>query len=99
MNNTQPNQNEIKKKGVQVNPSRDISYSDKEKDFSGEFGGEGEEINPSELDSSEVDLDRGGDEFSGGQEEGQPSEPGQPGQPDQKMSSDLGGDKSRIHKQ
>jgi hypothetical protein len=35
--NTQQNQNEIKKKGVQVNPSRDVNYEEKEKDFSGEF--------------------------------------------------------------
>ncbi len=89
--NTQQNQNEIKKKGIQVNPSRDVKYDEKEKDFSGEFGEQGEqideksdeEINPAELDNSEVELDRGGVEFGGGQEEGQPSDPGKPGQPDQ----------------
>ena len=83
--NTQQNQNEIKKKGVQVNPSRDLKYDEKEKDFSAEFGEQveaaGEEINPSELDSSEVEL---------GQEEGQPSKP------EQSMSGDLGGDISKI---
>lgn len=93
--NTQPNQNEVKKKGVLTNPSRDVKYEDQK------FGeqideGAGEEINPSELDNSEVELDRGGVEFGGGQEEGKPSEPGQPDQPDQKMSSDLGGDISKI---
>jgi len=92
--NTQQNQNDIQKKGVKVNPSRDIKYDEKEKDFSGEFGqqideGAGEEINPAELDDSEVDLDRGGVEFDGGQEEEQPS-------PDKGMSSDLGGDISQT---
>lgn len=102
--NTQQNQKENKKKGVQVNPSRDVKYDDKEKDFSGEFGQQnnedsGEEINPSELDNTEVDLDRGGAEFGGGQEEGQPSEPGKPGEPNQNgMSADLGGDVSKISK-
>lgn len=85
--NTQQNQNEIKKKGVQINPSRDVDYDDKEKDFSGEFGEQidenaNEEINPSELDKSEVELDRGGAEFSGGNES--------------KLTPDLGGDKSRT---
>ncbi len=70
--NTQQNQNEPKKKGVQVNPSRDVDHAGKEKKLSQE--GEqidenaGEEINPSELDNSEVELDRGGVEFSGGNE-------------------------------
>ncbi len=97
--NTQPNQNELnefkKKKGVQVNPSRDVDYDDKEKDFSGEFGeqideGAGEEVNPSELDNSEVELDRGGVEFGGGQEQ-QEVKPNE-----QKMASDLGGDKTQT---
>jgi hypothetical protein len=69
--NTQQNQNEIKKSGVKPNPSRDVNYDDKEKDFSGEFGEQidenaSEEVNPSELDKGEVELDRGGVEFSGG---------------------------------
>ncbi len=106
--NTQQNQNEIKKKGVQVNPSRDVKYDEKEKDFSGEFGeqideGAGEDVNPSELDKSEVELDRGGVEFGGGQEQGQPSEPGKPGKPAQdtekQMSGDLGGDVSQVSNQ
>ncbi|MES2527465.1 MAG: hypothetical protein V4598_10275 [Bdellovibrionota bacterium] len=97
--NTQPNQNELnefkKKKAVEVNPSRDLNYDDKEKDFSGEFGEQideeaSEEINPSELDNSEVDLDRGGVEFSGGKEnqEVKPNE--------QKLTGDLGGDKTKT---
>lgn len=104
--NTQQNQNEIKKKGVQVNPSRDLKYDDKEKSFSGEFGEQteasGEEINPSELDHSEVDLDRGGVEFGGAQKEGEPGQPNQDEQqsasPDVGMSSDLGGDISEKQK-
>jgi hypothetical protein len=104
--NTQQNQNEIKKKEIQVNPSRDVKYDEKEKDFSGEFGEQideksDEEVNPAELDNSEVELDRGGVEFGGGQEQGQPSEPGKPGQPAQDaqgMSSDLGGDVSQVSK-
>ena len=64
----------MKKKGVQVNPSRDVDYGDKEKKLSGGEGGQidenaPEEINPSELDNSEVELDRGGVEFGGGQEQ------------------------------
>ncbi|MFL5784747.1 MAG: hypothetical protein ACJ76H_09075, partial [Bacteriovoracaceae bacterium] len=72
--NTQQNQNEIKKSGIKPNPSRDVKYDDKEKDFSGEFGEQidekaGEEVDASELDKSEVELDRGGVEFSGGKEQ------------------------------
>ena len=81
---TQQNQNDIQKKGVKPNPSRDMKYS--------ELGEE--EINPSELDNTEVDLDRGGAEFGGGEEEGQPSGP-----PDEGMSSDLGGEVSKISRQ
>ena len=75
--NTQQNQNKVKKKGVQVNPSRDVDYGEKKKKLSGEEAGKEvdqidknarEEINPSELDKSEVELDRGGVEFSGGNE-------------------------------
>jgi hypothetical protein len=75
--NTQQNQNKVKKKGVQVNPSRDVDYREKKKKLSGEEAGKKvdqidknarEEINPSELDKSEVELDRGGVEFSGGNE-------------------------------
>lgn len=90
--NTQQNQNEIKKKGVQVNPSRDIKYDQKEKDFSGEFGEQdqveagGEEVNPSELDNTEVDLDRGSAEFSGGNEQKQESS-GDPGAFDQAVKN------------
>lgn len=98
--NTQQKQDEIKKNGVQINPSRDLKYDEKEKDFSGEFGeqideGASEEINPSELDNSEVELDRGGVEFGGGKE-GQ--EQGTPAKPEQGMSGDLGGDVSKIDK-
>ena len=114
--NTQQNQNEIKKKGVQVNPSRDIDYDQKEKDFTGEFDGEqlessGQEVNPGEIDKTEVDLDRGGKEFSGGEENrgssdafdtavknagSKGSAQGYEGNsPDVGMSSDLGGDISK----
>ena len=75
--NTQQNQNEIKKKNVQVNPSRDKKYDEKKenekKDFSAEGGEQtvkgNEEVNPSELDQTEVDLDRGSSEFGGGGEQ------------------------------
>jgi hypothetical protein len=100
--NTQQNQNEIKKKGVQVNPSRDVNYEEKEKDFSGEFETQdedveasGEDVNPSELDKSEV-------EYGQEQKQARPSEPGKPGKPQdtqKEMSSDLGGDISQISNQ
>lgn len=61
--NTQPNQNETKKKGVQVNPSRDVKYSAQTNEESTE------EINPSELDQSEVELDRTDVEFEGGEQQ------------------------------
>lgn len=69
--NNQQNQNEINKKGIKVNPSRDVDYGDKEKER--KLAGEGEqidqesdeEVNPSKLDTEEVNLDRGGVEFSG----------------------------------
>ncbi len=85
--NTQQNQNEIKKTGVKINPSRDVDYDEKEKKLSNEEGEQidedaNEEINPSELDNSEVELDRGGVEFSGGNES--------------KVTPDLGGDQSKI---
>jgi hypothetical protein len=94
--NNQQNQNELPKKGVQPNPSRDIKYDEKEKDFSGEFSDEGEqldadpgdEVNPSKLDVDEVELDRGGVEFSGGDKK-----------PEAQMSSDLGGDVSQVSNQ
>ncbi len=95
--NNQQNQNELNKKGVQPNPSRDIQYDQKEKAFSGEFGEQdkieketSEEINPSKLDNEEVDLDRGGLEFGGGAENDDQKVD------EQDMSSDLGGDNSKI---
>ncbi len=90
MNNQQnqnQNQNELNKKNVQVNPSRDADYGDKDKDFSVESGEQideeaNEEVNPSKLDTKEVDLDRGGVEFSGGGKKAD----------ERGMSSDLGRD-------
>lgn len=83
--NTQQNQNEVKKKGVQVNPSRDIKYEDREKDFSGEFGEQiesaGQEVNAGELDNKASQGSAQGYEGNS---------------PDVEMSSDLGGDKSRT---
>ncbi len=65
------NQNEIKKKGIKVNPSRDADYAEKEKKLASDDGEKideeaNEEVNPSKLDTDEVHLDRGGVEFSGG---------------------------------
>src|SRR6476659_8450069 len=92
--NTQQNQNETKKSGIKVNPSRDVKYDDKEKDFSGEFGEQidekaGEEVDASELDKSEVELDRGGVEFSGGKEQkGNEEQSGYKGQKGDKQAFD-----------
>lgn len=92
--NTQQNKEELKKKGYKVNPSRDIDYPVREKDFSGEFeeqDAKGDaEVNPGKLDETEVDLDRGQKEFSGGGEENKQDK--QAGG----MSSDLGGDVSKT---
>lgn len=79
--NTQQTEKEIKKKGVQVNPSRDKEYED-------EIDAAGQEVNPGEIDKTEVDLDRGGKEFSGGEvnKQGSPSAP----------TPDIGGDASEI---
>lgn len=81
--NTQQNQNETKKKSVQVNPSRDVNYNVQRNEESTE------EINPSEFDQSEVELDQTGVEFDGGEEEEEHPQPEQ-------MSSDLGGDDSQV---
>lgn len=70
---TQRARNGMNKRGVKVNPSRDLDHGDKKKVFSHKEKDDethentGEEINPSELDHSEVELDRGGVEFSGGE--------------------------------
>ena len=50
-----------------------MRHEETEEDVSGEFGqqideGAGEEVNANELDKTEVDLDRGKKEFSGGEE-------------------------------
>lgn len=98
--NTQQNQNESKKKGVQVNPSRDIDYNDKEKAFSGEFEEQiesaGQEVNPGEMDAQ---SSRGDDAFDQGVQNAGSSGSAQGYEgntPDIDMSSDLGGDMSRT---
>lgn len=100
--NTQQNQNEIKKKGqVQVNPSRDLKYDEKEKDFSGEFEEQiesaGQEVNAGELDVQKSQGDR--DAFDQGVQNAgsKGSAQGYEGNtPDTDVTSDLGGDMSRT---
>lgn len=69
---TQENREEIQKKGVKPNPSRDIKYADKEKNFSGEFEEQiesaGQEVNSGELETKKSqgrDLKAGVSDDSG----------------------------------
>lgn len=83
---------------MQVNPSRDIKYEDREKNFSGEFGEQiesaGQEVNAGELD---VQKESGPFDQAVKNAGSKGSAQGYEGNsPDIEMSGDLGGDKSRT---